>query len=434
MEKQVLIKNIKLLNSACDGWIIGNSVLLEGKRIKEVLPEAATIDSAHGVELVDGQGEYLLPGLIEMHGHFYGRASTAMRSQHLGYCPLYLSSGITTVRTPGEFEPDITYGYKQSIEHGQTIGPRIITGGWYFDKAPSIVGWFRPVNSIEEIEACFDERDKVSDQFKVYSSMPKEWVRKVCELGHAKGKKVYGHLGMCSARDAIEVGLDGLEHGYFTVSEFYKEPSPHVESSALEELDMNSDLVKNVQDQIVTHQIAITPTLLTFMLNGSWFTDWLDHIDAWRYLSPAAKEKQKENRKKWDEDPKSFDQQERLIEKQRVYVNALYKRGAKIFCGTDPSYPMMIPGQALVLEAANLVDCGMSNAAVLRALTIAAATELGIADVTGSISAGKEADLLLVNTDPLQDIHNLDQISLVWKAGHMHKPDALRELAVESLR
>ena len=62
-----------------------------------------------------------------------------MRSQHEAYCPLYLSGGVTTVKTPGEFEPDLTWQWKQDIEKGEKVGPRIMTGGYYFDPTDTII-------------------------------------------------------------------------------------------------------------------------------------------------------------------------------------------------------------------------------------------------------------------------------------------------------
>ena len=423
-----LITNIHLSSSSFDGWKPNSSVLIRGGLIDKINPESTDLDP--DVIRIEGNEQYLLPGLIEMHGHFYGRANVEMRSQHKGYCPLYLAGGITTVRTPGEFEPEVTFAWKQSIERGQTVGPRIMTGGWYFDQAPSIIRWFKPSESIEAIRDCFEDRDKISDFFKVYSSMPTDWIGEVCRLGHAKGKKVYGHLGLSTTIGAIEAGLDGVEHGFFTIQEFHSKASPSVDSEGLESLDMNSSIVRQVENVIVQHRTAVTPTMITFMLNGSAYTDWLDRIDAWKYLAPEAVTKQLEIRKAWDEDQKSIDQQERLMDKQRKFVGDLYRQGARIFCGTDPSYPMILPGKAIVYEAANLVDCGIPNSVVLRALTQEAADELLIGEVTGSISEGKQADLVLLEQDPLSDINNLETVRLVWKSGRMHDPEDLRRSAI----
>jgi len=431
MAASTLIQNVNLLSSTCDSWIPNAAVLITDDLIAVIDAEETTLKP--DVVTIDGNGRYLMPGLIEMHGHFYGRASDEMRSQYAGYCPLYLAGGITTVRTPGEFDPVATYDWKQSIENGERIGPRIMTGGWYFDKAPTIVKWFKPSQSLEDIQDCFDDRDKYSDFFKVYSNMPADWIKVVCQLGHAKGKKVYGHLGMSPTIDAIEAGLDGIEHGFYTIQEFTSKPSPSVIMDGLESLDMNSDIVRRVQDVILQHNTAVTPTLITFMLNGSHYTNWLNRIDAWRFLNEGAYQKNIERRKGWDSDQKAIDQQERLIEKQRTFVGDLYRQGTRIFCGTDPSYPMILPGKATVFEAANLVDCGLPVEAVLRALTIEAAKELSIDSLTGSISLGKQADLVLLDKNPLDDIHNLDSARLVWKAGRMYEPETLRKSAVEQI-
>lgn len=432
MTNPILIKNINLLSEDCARWVKDSELLIEGKKITSLHPD--TSQKIEACQVVDGKGGYLMPGLFEFHGHFYGRATSEMRSQHEAYCPLYLSGGVTTVKTPGEFEPDLTWQWKQDIEKGEKVGPRIMTGGYYFDPMDTIIRWFHPCATLEEVEAAFQKRDLISDFFKVYSSMTEPWVRRVCELAHAVGKKVYGHLGKCTTTDAINAGLDGVEHGFFTVSEFYTALSGKIDDSALEALDINSDLVRRVQALLVEKQTAVTPTCLTFRLSGKWFTDWMDKVDAWRYLSAEGLEKQRNMRKDMDSKPEAYDQEQRLIEKQYKYVGELYKQGARIFAGTDPSYPMMIPGEALWLEAENLARCGLSTTDILRALTIEAAKELGVSEITGSIAVGKEADLILLAKDPLQDIRNLSNLQRVWKAGKAYDPKALKDMAVGKLR
>lgn len=430
MTSTTLITGASLLDLDQGGWITGQQVLVQDRIIAAIAPD---FPAREDIFTVDAGGKYLIPGLIEMHGHFYGRAGNVMRSQHYGYCPLYLSGGITSVRTPGEYEPWVTWQWKKDIELGRAIGPRIISGGSYFDPPQTIVKWFETAMDEDDLRMQFAERRGISDFYKVYSSMPPEWIRLICDLAHAEGKQVYGHLGMSSALQAISAGIDGLEHGFFTMSDFYSHPKPTVDSDSLMRLDMKGDQVKRVVAAIVEHDIAITPTVITFTLEGSAYTQWLDEIDAWQYLAPEALELNRKRREDWDAPSESLSRQKPLIEKQLEFIYLLHQAGTRLFCGTDPSYPMILPGAALVREAEMMSQAGLSNADLMRALTINAARELGLDAVTGSITPGTQADLVLLDADPLQSISNLNTVNTVWKAGQPYQPETLRGMATGKL-
>ena len=103
-----------------------------------------------------------------MHGHFFGRASAAMESQHEAYCPLYLAGGVTTVRTPGEFQPELTFEWKQDIEEEKRIGPRILTAGAYFDKYLPTVRWINGHCTAREFREQYRRQRGKVDFCKVY--------------------------------------------------------------------------------------------------------------------------------------------------------------------------------------------------------------------------------------------------------------------------
>ncbi len=431
MSTSTLITGASILDVENGLWLQGHNLLINGKLITAIVPDLTANEE---VTRMDASGKFLIPGLIEMHGHFYGRATQVMRSQHNAYCPLYLSGGITTVRTPGEFQPWLTWQWKKDIAAGREIGPRIISGGSYFDTPDAIVRWFEPAADLDVLRQQYRERRYISDFYKVYSSMPAEWIKVVCDLAHEEGKKVYGHLGQCSAADAILAGINGLEHGYFTMSDFFDQPQPGIDFEALMRLDMASDRVKRVVDLIVTHDVAITPTVITFTLEGVAYTRWLDEINAWQYLNPEGLAANRKRREEWDTPSESLTRQQPLIEKQLEFIRLLHAAGARLFCGTDPSYPMILPGVALSREAELMSQAGLGNADLMRALTINAARELGLNDITGSLTPGKQADMVLLDADPLQSIGNLKTVTHVWQAGRHYDPDDLRQMAIGQLR
>ena len=407
------------------------TVLIEDRKIAGILPPGAAPEEYEPVSLF---GKYIIPGLFEMHGHFYGRATRSMRSQHAAYCPLYLAGGITTVRTPGEFEPFVTLQWKQEIEAGRAIGPRILSACSYFDQQPSIVGWIEGNASEKEIRDKYCAwRDKM-DFVKVYSNTPKEWIAMLADMAHRDGLKVYGHLGRCPASDALDAGIDGLEHGFFTMSEFYQSPDPHVQNQSLVSFDPDGPAALAVVEKILEKNAAVTPTTITFMLAGKQYTDRIDAVDGWCYLCAEALEHQRVLRAEWDAQAGEVLLQQELVEKQYRFISHIVHGGGRVFCGTDPSYPLITPGFALVWEAENLVRCGMSSAQILRALTSEAAKEMNVFTVTGSIEAGKEADLCVLNQNPFDSISHLSSVFQVYKGGRAFTPETLRASAVGMMK
>ena len=382
-----------------------------------------------GFEKHDLTGKYISAGLIEMHGHFYGRAIAEMKSQHAAYCPLYLAGGITTVRTPGEFQPDLTWDIKASIEKGELIGPSIFSGSSYFDREPSIVGWMEPSTTEQEIRDKYEVWKNKTDLIKVYSNTPPEWIKILADLAHADGLKVYGHLGTSSATEAIKAGIDGLEHGFYTMSEFYDEAFSKIRSLALKSFDPDSQAATDVINLIIDNDIAIIPTTITFILSGKDYTQRLDKDNLWRYLSDDAIVHHKARRAEMDGDTENVELEKILLEKQLRFVNRIYNAGGRIFCGTDPSYPLITPGYAISWEAELLSKCGLSNASIMEALTIEAAKEIGLQNTIGSLEKGKKADIAVFNKNPLEDIKNLADLFAVYKSGISYDPAALRESA-----
>ena len=406
------------------------SILIEGRKIKDVLYGGGVPE---GYAPVDLTGKIVMPGLFDMHGHFYGRVSTAMESLHEAYCPLYLAGGITTVRTPGEFEPVRTWNWKQDIENEQKIGPRILTAGAYFDRERSTVHWIKGKTTEREFRRQYEEQLPYVDFVKCYCSMRKEDVKRIVGWAHADGLKAYAHLGNCSAYDALDVGLDGLEHGFFTMCEFYGGPDPNINEEALLSFDPYGKEADRVIGKIIETDAAITPTIITFMLSGPAYEKRIDDVDGWRYVDPDLIEFQHERRQKMlrGEDP--IGTQDRLIEKQYQFVSRIVEAGGRVFAGTDPSYPLIVPGHAIVWEAENLTHCAMTNLQILRALTIEAAKEMKVDGITGSLEAGKEADLCILTADPLEDVKNLASVCGVCKGGRMFDSAELRESAVGAM-
>lgn len=234
----------------CDDKIVG----LESK-----------ISIPKNTNIIDATSMSILPGLIDMHGHIYANLGpTKGISNQRSHLKLYLAGGVTTIYSPGEYDAEGTLRLQEKIKNGQDTGPDILTAGPYFDHDPSQIPWIQGARSIEEIESQFNLwKDKI-DGIKVYRSITEAELKKVIELADKQNLPVTGHLGSLTAAKAIDLGIDGLEHGILGMPEFFGHGF-NQKSIACQDIpfDTTDPMVTGLVQKIVDNQVYITPTIVT---------------------------------------------------------------------------------------------------------------------------------------------------------------------------
>jgi imidazolonepropionase-like amidohydrolase len=400
----------------------GETVLIRGGRILEVGPDVRVPPRA---EVIDVAGMTVLPGLIDMHGHMYAMGS----NQFDAYPALFLAGGVTTVFSPGDFDPEGMIALRDQIAAGEVMGPRILTAGPYFDADPSVVSWIEGVGSAEAVRAKFDRWKDRIDAVKVYTSLTEEMLAELVAGADAAGLRVTGHLGGATATArAIELGIDGLEHGIFAIAEIV-DTSPNEpiadQYCTVAGLDLNSSGVEAAIDAIVDGGVWVTPTIVTIQSIHPEFeppsSDWRE------YLTEGLRRALSEIPPYLDGDGAAC--LERALEKQLDFVRRVHERGGLVVTGTDPVAPAITPGYGLHAELANLVRAGFTPLEAITAATRDAAGALGLDGEFGTLEAGKEADLVIVEGDPTTDITRMGDTVWVFTDGVRHDPSALRESA-----
>lgn len=407
------------------------TILIRGERIWRV---GRSVRVPKGATVIDVTGKTVIPGLIDMHGHMYVRGAGAQRSQFEPYSLLYLAGGVTTVRSPGDFEPEGMVARRTSIEHDEAIGPRIFTAGPYFDHAPSQVDWIKGVSSPAEAVAKFNDWKDRINLVKFYTSITEPEFVAVLNAAHVAGLPATAHLGSIKAGRAIELGVDGLEHGLFGMPEFHPAPpSTQHRFCSIAELDLDSAPVNKLIDQIVAKRVAIDPTIVTYQSLHPGFepvtSDWL------RYFSPEAQAYQRKRLAAPSErDPVRDACLLRAVSKQIQFVGKVHDRGGIIVAGTDPVLVTLTPGYGLHRELKNLVAAGLTPIEAINAATLTAAKALRRDRDLGSIQAGKLADLVIVDGDPAKRIGDVGNTRIVFKGGFRYDPEALRKSAEGRIR
>ena len=403
------------------GEIIENgTVLIKGNRILDV---GAGLTLPGEANTVDLSGKFIIPGLIDMHAHFFGYATATIGSLLDTYLGLFLAGGVTTVRSPGEYAPFEVLVARDEIDAGKRPGCRIVCAGPYFDHKPSAVSWFDCITSAEDAANKFALWKNEIDFVKVYSNIQEDELAVLVRLAHNHELKVAGHLGSITAKRAIELGIDCLEHGVFHMPEFTRHVNKANHYEAIARIYLKGEQMSLLLEQIVAKGVAVVPTTVIFQLFGSF-----DDVDQdWtRFLTKEAREQQDLIAARFPApDPKRSRDLDNAVEKQLEFIYLLHNAGGKVFCGTDPTLPRLVPGKALHREMELFVSAGLSPMEVIKIATHDSAAELGMGEHLGSIAQGKIADMVVLDRDPLVSIRNIGSISAIYKDGVRYSPDLL---------
>ena len=379
-----------------------------------------------GARVLDLSGRTIMPGLFDLHAHLYANDGRTLAGNFVAFPRLNLAGGVTTLFSPGEFAPEGAVALREQIERGETVGPHVLTAGPYFD-GPGAYAWMPSTNTAAEMTAAFALwRDQI-DAVKVYTHISEAQLTALIDAAHAEGLPVTGHLASVPAGRAIELGIDGLEHGLFSMSEFFPANAHYTEQyCALAKLDMSSPEVASLVDAIVNNGVYVDPSITVYQIELADFepipADWET------YLTPLAVP----NVLRFQRSIRLGDDTclRRALVNQQALIRLLHDRGGLVVTGTDAVIPVITPGWALHRELQNLVDAGLTPLEALRAGTLDAATALGLDADRGSLEPGKRADLIVLAGDPSSDIALVGTTLLVFKDGLPYDPVALRASAV----
>jgi imidazolonepropionase-like amidohydrolase len=414
-----------------DDW----TVLVRGDRIAAAGP---AVDVPPGATVIDIAGMSLLPGLIDMHGHMYAATTKGIANAFESYPALYLAGGVTAVRSPGDFDPEGTHWLKEAIARGIADGPRLFMGGYYIDASPSQIGWFAPVRSPADVTERISQWQDRIDVVKFYTSTTEGQMQAGIAAAKAAGLPTTAHLGSITATRAIEMGIDGLEHGIYAMPELGAPrlvPSK-VDGCALGDLDLDGPLVTGLIATIVKRRIAIDPTFVMVHLGLPGMPpltpDWREYFadDA----AAAAAARTVERVGAIHRDPGERACAERTRRNAMQFVATVQAQGGIIVAGTDPVAPYVLPGWGMHRELKHLTEAGLTPLQAIRAATYNAAVVLRRDEDLGSIAAGKLADMVVVRGDPATRIEDVGRVEMVFKAGRRFDPTALRAAAKHKLR
>jgi imidazolonepropionase-like amidohydrolase len=412
---EYVVTNVHVVDVQTASVLRNHNVLVKQGLIVSV---SAVMPETEDILVIDGKGAYLVPGLWDMHTH---------NSLERGI--FHVAAGVTTVRDLGN-NPDNYFNVREGFDTGSVIGPRSFAAGIVEGKSPFSAPIKKLAESAQEAVALVNEyADMGYPQIKIYSSLQPDWVKPVAKQAHKRGMRVSGHVpAFMSAVEAVEAGYDELQHINFLFLNFLAgrqddTRTPLRFSLVAEQsgnLDLRSEEVDDFVKLLVDKSVVVDPTVSIYV---EMFTHRAGELSpsfamiADR-LPPSEKRGMLAGRMDVNDD--NVAQYTRSANAMLEMVKKLHDQGVKIVAGTDS-----LPGFGLHREMELYQQAGIPASEVLRIATLAAAEVMGDSELSGSISPGKRADMVLLAENPLEDIAAVRSARLVFKGDRYFESNQL---------
>jgi enamidase len=422
----VALTNVRVIDGTGAAARAGQTLVIRDGLIAAV-GDADKVSVPAGAQVIDLTGKSVLPGLVQVHEHlFYPTGPGVYGNLVESFVKLYLAGGVTSMRTGGNMNGYGELNIKKAIEQGSAAGP------WIDATAPYLNGP-NPFRQMQTLKDAADARrfvdwwvDQGATSFKAYMQISRDILGAAINEAHARGIKVTGHLCSVTYREAAALGIDNLEHGFFAATDFVSGKKPdecpgqNQGQQALLAAEPQGAAMTALMDELIRRKVALTSTLTVFET----FTPGRPIPPGIDVLVPELREQFEQRYAATQKNTQSV--MATLFAKELALEHAFVQRGGILLAGTDPTGGGgVIPGYSNQRQVELLVDAGFSPLEAIRISTLNGATYLGRSDKTGTIAAGKQADLMIVAGDPSTKISDIRNVELVFKQGVGYDPAKL---------
>lgn len=429
IENEYLFKAAKELTHSLEAVVIQNvdvftaqGTLLKGQDVSVVEDKIEGINPAgertiaEGTMTIDGTGKTLMPGMFDMHTH-----NNKFRGA------LHLAGGVTSTRDLANNKQVMALG--DQFNANEIIGPRIVTFCGIIDGPGPFANQRNAINNLEEGLAEIQAyKDLGYQQIKLYSSIKPEWVEPMVQKAHELGMRVSGHIpAYMTASQAINQGYDEIQHMNMLFLNFLSDTidtrTPLRFTMVAKhgaDLDLDSHEYLDFVDLLRREKILVDPTVSIFenmfVSKKGEPSPTYDKIIGrmplinQRGFYSGGLPKPEGKAALYEE------AHNRMLD----VVADLFKRGVAIVPGTDG-----LPGFLYHRELELYAKAGIPAAEVLKLATIKSAEITGVADAYGSIEVGKQADLILIDGNPVEDISNIRRVEWTMKDGNLFYAEEL---------
>jgi imidazolonepropionase-like amidohydrolase len=410
----VVLKGARLIDGTGRPAIENSVLVIEGDRIMSAGP-AAGITVAKDADVRDVSGKTIMPALINLHGHLGLSTNGAdvapqyTQENVVKQLNKYLSYGIATVASFGQDEDEI-FKVRDAQHAGNVSGARVFTAGHgfleYTGRSNPNDHRYRPQNpeearaDVRELAAHHPDYVKmwVDDGLGHGTKIKPEIYQAIIDEAHKQHIRVFAHeyyLG--DAKALLAAGIDGFAH-------------------SIRDQAVDNDVMQTMK----AHGVFLIPTLVRDEVLFAYADNlkWLDDPFFKAGYDPAALAfvRSPDNVEKGRKDP-DIAKYRAGLEMAKKNLKALSENGVKIAFGTDSGIPTRFPGYFEHRELQLMVEAGLTPMQAIVAATGTNAEILGGAKEFGTLQAGRRADFLVLDANPLADIHNTEKLAAVWQSG-----------------
>lgn len=436
--QQYLVRNVSIISMNNEkaqtdmSVLIGNGKILQIEKADKLSPPASA-------SVIDGKGKYLIPGLFDMHAHFFYEQGDHVNTSEQEL-KLMLANGLTTVR--------IMAGHPSYLENRAKVKEGVWAGPELFVASPQFVGrwpWppdfknFEIVDTKEKGAAAVRQyKEQGYDAIKISFMVKKDIYDAVVAAAKETGIPVAGHVGPDVKLPAALAAGQQIEH----MDEFIDMLLPDTTYNHGQSVsDMNIwrknawATVPYLDEKKIPALVAavkqagtvVTPTNYFFIscFGEGMSDDAFKQRPDYAYIPPAILKERWEIKDYFWKNAPPAESREKYVKLRRKMVYELWKAGVPLMAGSDSPEWFLVTGFSIHDELEAFVKAGLTPFAALQTATINPATYLGIATRTGSIAVGKEADLVLLSSNPLDDIRNTRSVDGVFSSGKWFDRKAL---------
>ena len=404
-----------------------HTVVIRDDRIEAVGP-AGTISIPAGAQVLDLAGHTVIPGIVGLHQHtWFGGVRTSFPMA--ASAPLYLAMGVTAGMTAGTAFAYDELNLKRSVDADIYPGPRFEITGPYLVGGPQ-----RPSSGQRIVTSTDDVRRTIAywasegaTWFKFVGSGTRAQLAAGIAEAHARGLKITGHLCSVTFSEAAALGIDLLQHGFITNSDYVPNKQPDVcppeNMRAQADVDVSSPAVQANIRQIVARRTAVASTLAVYET----FSPERARLDsaAMEMLTPATRKEVEATHAALAQSP--FTVSARLLKKMMEWERAFVRAGGLLGAGCDPWGTGFLPGFGDLRNYELLVEAGFSAEEAIQIMTLNGARIIGKERQLGSIAAGKTADLVVIRGNPVATPRDIYNVVTVFKGGLGYDSMKLRE-------
>jgi imidazolonepropionase-like amidohydrolase len=431
---KVVLTHVRIIDGTGAPAVEDQNIVIESGKITAI-EKGADIVAAKGTTVLDLREYTVIPGIVGMHNHLFYITRPNLDSRRHFDPPvlvpqmtfsaprLYLAGGVTTMRTTGSVETYADLNLKHDIDAGKLPGPHIDVTGPYLEGSTSYFIQMPHLTSADDARQTVEYwAGQGVTSFKAYMNITRAELKAAIDAAHKRGIKVTGHLCSVTYKEAAELGIDDLEHGFFVNTQLDTDKKPDLCSQSageetLARMDPNSAEAKDLIDTLVSHHVAVTSTLPVFEGDAGGGRPPLRQqaLDA---MTPQAREDFFLVRQRPASAPAPKIDRAMLWKHDLELEHAFVSAGGLLLSGPDPTgRGDVLPGFGDQRGIELLVEAGFSPVEAIKIATLNGAIYLGRDKQIGSVTSGKNADLVVIKGDPSKQISDIENVEIVFKDG-----------------